>query len=68
LLAQILERDVNPVTYPLVNHSRNANPARLRHSFKPSRDVHPIAVDVVSVDHHVAQVDADAKHDPLVLW
>jgi hypothetical protein len=41
----------------------DADTARLSKSFKPSRDVHAIAVDVVAVDDDVAEVDAHAEFD-----
>ena len=30
---------------------------------QPRGDVDPVAVDVVALDHHVAEIDADAQYD-----
>ena len=66
LLAQILERQIKAIAHLLVNASRNANPARLREAFQPRRHVDPVAVDIIAVDHHVAQIDPDAELNALV--
>ena len=41
--------------------------AGLGQAFQPGGDVDAVAVEIVAVDQHVAQVDADAKADALVL-
>ena len=46
---------------------REVDPARLRHAFEPRGDVDAVAVDIVAVDDDVADVDADAEDDPVVL-
>src|SRR5258708_7950992 len=46
---------------------RDANATRLRNPFKASGDVDAVAKDIVVIDDDVADVDADAKFDPLDL-
>ena len=69
LLAQVLEtRDrAVPSDSSGAPLSRDADPARRRHPLEPGRDVDAVAVDVVAVDDHVAEVDAEAKLDALIL-
>src|SRR5262249_18028996 len=43
---------------------RDANAARFGQRFEPGRDIDPIAVKIAALDHHVAEIDADAEHDP----
>ncbi len=50
-----------------MNRARDADPSGLGKALQPSRNVYAIAMDIVAVDHHVAQVDADAELNPLVL-
>jgi hypothetical protein len=45
----------------------DANAARLRDSLKAHRDIHCITQDVVFVDDYIADVNADAELDPLIL-
>src|SRR5207247_10862261 len=35
--------------------------AGLRDAFEPRRDIHAVPQDVVAIDQHVTQIDADAK-------
>ena len=51
----------------IVYASRKADTARFRHRLKPHADVDAIAVEVTAFDYHVAQVDADAQYDAVVL-
>ena len=43
----------------------DADTAWLRHRLQTRGDVHPVAIDVVSLDNDVAEIDADAKPDLL---
>ena len=43
------------------NRTRDANPARLRKSLQPGRDIDGIAEEIVALNHDVADVDADPK-------
>ena len=46
----------------LIPHrTRDANPARLRKSFQPGRDIDGIAEEIVALHDDVADVDADPK-------
>jgi hypothetical protein len=38
----------------------------LGQTLQPGRDIHPVAIDLLALDHHVAKIDADAElHTPL---
>ena len=41
--------------------------AWLRQRLEPRRDVDAVAIEVAALDHHVAEVDSDAKDDPPIL-
>jgi hypothetical protein len=52
----------------LVRHlAGNADPARIGKLLKPRGDVDPLAVPVSPVDDHLAEIDADAHVDAVVL-
>jgi hypothetical protein len=44
-----------------VNVIGHANAAGLRDAFQPRCDIHAVPQDVVAIDQHITQVDADAK-------
>src|SRR5262249_45123007 len=67
LLANILEGDFETSLDILLHAARNGNPARLRQSLKPCRDIHAVAPYVGAVDDDVAGVDAHTELDPLLL-
>jgi hypothetical protein len=67
LLAQILEHEIELVAHLVMHDPADADPAGLGQPFQPRRDVHPIPEDVVLLNDHVAEVDADAEPDPLLL-
>ncbi len=46
------------------NSAGNTYAARLGQSLETRGDVHPVTIDIVTLDDHVAQVDADAQVDP----
>ena len=48
------------------NSTRDANPARLRKSLQPGRDIDGIAEQVVALNDDVADVDADPKPHLLI--
>ena len=53
----------------IVDGSRDNDATGLGEFLQPRRDVDPVAKDVGTVDHHVSQIDADAKpHLPRVRW
>src|SRR5712692_6315370 len=47
---------------------RNADASRMGEAFEARRDVDAVAVDLLAIDHHVAEVDADAKLHSAVGW
>ena len=51
----------------LVDRARDADTARFRQPLQPCRDIDAVAIDVVAVDDHVAEIDTDAENDALVL-
>ena len=53
--------DVEPVADLIAHRRRDADAAGVRHRFQPRRDVHAVAKNVVVLDDHVAEIDADAK-------
>ena len=65
LLAEILECELFQSLADLVAHgARDADAAGLGEHFEPRRDVDAVAKDVVVLDDHVAEIDADAELDP----
>src|SRR5258706_1153361 len=65
LVAEILEFDVVQSLADLIAHgARNTDAARLGEHFQPRRDVDAVAQDVVFLNDHVAQIDADAELHP----
>ena len=51
----------------LVGRARNQHAARLANPLQPRRDIDALAENVVALDQHVAEVDADAVDDALGL-
>ncbi len=68
LLAGILEGQSQPVADLLAHRPRDADAARVGQVFEASRDVDGIAVEVLVVDDHIAEVDPDPETEALVLW
>src|SRR5215471_14945945 len=48
----------------VVDCARNADAARLGETFQPRSDIDPVAVNLFALDHHIAEIDADAKLHP----
>ena len=42
----------------------DADAAGVGETLQPRRDVDPVTVDLIALDHHVAEVDADAELHP----
>ena len=61
MLAEVLEILRYPVAHLLEHGARDAQAAGRGHLLEPRRDVDAIAEDVVALDHHVAEVDADPE-------
>jgi hypothetical protein len=66
LLAQILEDKGEPVANVIVNRIGDEHPAGIGERFDPGSDVDAVAIEVVALDDHVAEIDADAQLDTAV--
>ena len=64
LLAGVFENGFDLALDLLVCGVAHSDAAGGRALLNARRDVHPVAVDVVALDDHVSEVDADAEHDP----
>ena len=64
LFAHVLEGGLDLALGLAVGVAGDRNSARLGQGLEARGDVDPVAVEVVSLDHHVAQVEADAEPDP----
>ena len=64
-LAQVLEAEVELAADLVVHLAGDADTAWLGQAFQPGGDVDPVAVDVLALDDHVADVDADPEPDAL---
>jgi hypothetical protein len=67
LLPHVLEGVREPVADMVADGARDADAARRRQPFQPHRDVDALAVDVVAVGDHVAEIDPDAKPQAALL-
>jgi hypothetical protein len=67
LLAQILEGVVEPVAHLIAHDPADVDAAGLGQGFKPRRDIHAVAKDVVLLGDHVSQIDPNAESDPAFL-
>ena len=61
------ESELKPLVQLLAHLARDADPARLGQAFEAGGDVDAVAVDVLALDDHVAQVHADPETDALRL-
>ena len=68
LRTHIVEGDINLAADLPLGVIGNADAAGFRNPFEPRGDVDAVAKDIVVVDNDVADVDADAKLYPPVLW
>ena len=64
LLSGKVEGHIELALQVIVGGSRDHHPARLAELLQPRGDVHAVAEQVLALDHHVAEVDPDPKHDP----
>src|SRR5207245_9191869 len=67
LLADVVERVRKLLADVIVHGAADADAARFRKRLQPCGDVDAVAVDVVAVYDHVAEIDPDAKADAAVL-
>src|SRR5262249_19211503 len=65
LLAPILKGNVELTSHILLDPAGDADAAWIRKTLQTRRHIHPVAIDVATVDDNVADIDADAKLDPL---
>jgi hypothetical protein len=66
VLAQILKDKGQPVAHMIVNRIGNEHPAGIRERLHPRRDIDAVTIEVVALDDHVAEIDADAQFDAAV--
>ena len=66
MLAQGLEDEVELAADVVVDRPRDQDAARLGKLLQARGDVDAVAVDVLAVDDHVAEVDADAELEPVL--
>jgi len=67
LLAQILKDKGEPVAHVIMNRTGDEDPAGIGQGFDPRGDVDPVAIEVVRLDDDVAEVNADAQFDAVVV-
>jgi hypothetical protein len=63
LLAQILKGKGQPVADVVMNRIGDEHPAGIGERFDAGGDVDAVAIEVVALDNHVAEIDADAQFD-----
>jgi hypothetical protein len=61
LLAELLEAEVEPWAYLIERLPGETDAAGFREPLEPSGNIDAVAVDVLALDDHVAEVNADAK-------
>src|SRR5216684_3536969 len=68
LLAEILVVQCELVLDLVMDGARDADAAGLRETLEARGDVDAVAVDLLAIDHHVPEVDADTKLHPALGW
>jgi hypothetical protein len=66
LFAEVLKVQLQLVPDVIPHRTRDDDPARLCQPFQPGGDIDPIAIDVISLNDNIAEVDPDAEGDVLV--
>jgi hypothetical protein len=61
--AGILKAHIDPVADAFVDDGGDANSAGLGQRLETGRDIDAVAVNIVALDDHVAEIDADAQND-----
>ena len=64
MLTKIVELEIDLAVYLAIETVRNADPTGLGQGLESCRDVYAVAIDVVALDDHVAQIDANTQYDP----
>ena len=67
LRTKILEARVQLVPHAVIDDAGDRDPTRRRDLLHAGCDIDAVAVNVVALDDHVAEVDADAENDLLIL-
>ena len=68
LLAEVFEVEWELIPYVFLDSPRDTDAARFCQTFQPRRDVDAVAVDLLAIDDHVAEVDTDAELHPALGW
>ena len=66
MLARILKVGVKLAARVLLDPAGDADATGLRNAFQARRHIHAVAIDIAVIDDDVANIDADAKLDPLL--
>jgi hypothetical protein len=66
LLAEILKGKGQAVAHLIMNGIGDEHPAGICQGFDPCRDVDAVAIEIVAVNDHVAEIDADAQLNAVV--
>src|SRR6202022_2455790 len=66
LFAQILEDKGQPVAHLVMDRVGDEDAAGIGERFDPGGDVDAVAIKIVALDDHVAEIDADAQLDAAV--
>ena len=65
--AEIIEADLELAFDVIEGGGGYEDAARFRDGFQARRDVDAIAIEITALDHHVAEIDADAQDDVAVI-
>jgi hypothetical protein len=63
LLAEVIKSELHLATDMIEDGSRYKDATRIGQGLEPGSDVDPITVKIAALDHHVTEIDADAKDD-----
>ena len=63
LVAEVDELGLDPAAHMIVGGAGDAYAARLADALEPRRDIDAVAQNILAVDQHVAEIDADAVED-----
>jgi hypothetical protein len=66
LLAQIVKHKGQPIANVVVDRIGDEHPAGIGQGFDACGDVDAVTVEVVALDDHIAEIDADAQFDAAV--
>ena len=66
MLADVFEAEVEFAYGILLHSGRNADPAGFGQRFQPRRNIDAVAKDIAIFGDDIADVDANAKFDPIV--